>query len=548
MHILKNLFYFLLFINFSVAAQKLNKADQVIIKNLQTHIGYLSGDKLEGRRIGTPGETLAREYIKNQFQKNGLLPKGDSGSFFQTFKVLEGKMYDKKSFLFINDEKIGADEFFPLTSSPQISMEASPSIALKESGEPWFLDIKEDLQAVKNNPHFDILPFLTEKAKSAQKKGATALFIYNSEKVDSEQQYDAKRKMDPADIPVIVITNKIAQKYFVDETAGLKIKFNIEFTDSIRTGSNVIAYIDNGASTTAILGAHFDHLGYGEDGNSLLNSGERMIHHGADDNASGIAALIELSKLLKKARIKANNYLFIAFSGEELGLFGSKYFIKNPTIDLSAANYMINMDMVGRLDDQTKTLIIGGYGTSPSWSQIIKNVKTSKNIKNRYDSSGAGPSDHTSFYTNKIPVLFFFTGIHKDYHKPTDDSVKVNYIGEYYIVQYIYKIIESANKSGKLAFNQTRDQQMTASSFSVTLGIMPDYTFNGSGVRVDGISDGRPAQKAGLQTGDVVIQLGEFTVTSMENYMQALNKFKKGDITTVKVKRAGETVEASISF
>lgn len=544
----RNLLSFLLILNLSIAAQKLKKADQAIIKNLQTHVGYLSGDELEGRRIGTRGETLAGEYIKSQFENNGLQPKGDSGSYYQTFEIWEGKNYDKNSYLFINGEKVNTDDFFPLPSSPKINMEASPSIALKESGVPWFLDVREDWQAAKNNPHFSKTSYLEDMAKKASQKGATALFIYNSDEEAEELEYDGKQKLQPASIPVIVISNKIAKKYFRDETASLKIKLNIDFTDNTRKGFNVIGFIDNGAPNTAVLGAHFDHLGYGEDGNSLLTNSEKRIHHGADDNASGIAALIELSKLLKKTKLKNTNYLIIAFSGEELGLLGSKFFVNQPTIDLSEVNYMINLDMVGRLNDQTKTLIIGGYGTSPSWSQVFKAVSTSKYFVNKYDSSGVGPSDHTSFYTKKIPVLFFFTGTHPDYHKPTDDSAKINYTGEYLIVQYIYKVIESTNKNGKLAFNQTRDQQMQTTSFSVTLGIMPDYSFNGNGVRVDAISDGRPAQKAGLKMGDVVIQLGDYPVSSLENYMQALNKFRKGDKTTVKVKRDEETVEALVTF
>lgn len=279
-----------------------------------------------------------------------------------------------------------------------------------------------------------------------------------------------------------------------------------------------------------------------------MRTGEKLIHNGADDNASGTAALIELSRMLKKSKLKSNNYLFIAFSGEELGLFGSKHFTDHPTVDLSTANYMINMDMVGRLND-SKTVTIGGYGTSPLWAQIFNNAGSNPNIVNRYDSSGTGPSDHTSFYRKNIPVLFFFTGVHSDYHKPSDDVDKLNITGEYRIVQYIYKIVESANRSGKIVFTKTREQQLaTGARFTVTLGIMPDYTFNGNGVKVDGVSEGRPAEKAGLKTGDVVVQLGDYPVTSIENYMNALNKFKKGDKTTVKVKRAESTVDAEVTF
>ena len=352
---------------------------------------------------------------------------------------------------------------------------------------------------------------------------------------------------------MIYVIKDAAEKYFGDKEATLTVKVKTELTAASRTGHNVIGYIDNNAPTTVILGAHFDHLGYGEDGSSLLRTGEKMIHNGADDNASGTAALIELSKRLKNSKATHNNYLFIAFSGEELGLYGSKYFVDHPTIALDKVTCMINMDMVGRLNDSSKVITIGGYGTSPAWGEYFSNDaakgRAQAALQFKYDSSGTGPSDHTSFYRKDIPVLFYFTGLHMDYHRPSDDADKINYVGELRIVQQIYKLVESLNDKGKLAFTKTRESATsTTASFKVTLGIMPDYTYAGSGVRADGVSEGRPAQKAGLQAGDVIIQLGEHSVNSLETYMQALGKFKKGDKTVVKFKRGNDTKEAPIEF
>jgi hypothetical protein len=231
-------------------------------------------------------------------------------------------------------------------------------------------------------------------------------------------------------------------------------------------------------------------------------------------------------------------------------LFGSKYFADHPTIDLTTANYMINMDMVGRLNDSTKVLTVGGYGTSPQWATVINAQDKKLPFVIKIDSSGVGPSDHTSFYKKDIPVLFFFTGQHKDYHRPTDDANKINYTGELRVVEYIRTIITNLDKEHeKMAFLKTRDTQMGSNtSFKVTLGIMPDYTYDGSGVRADGVTDGRPASKAGLKTGDVIIQLGDYPVNSLDTYMQALGKFKKGDKTKVKYKRGAETIESAIEF
>jgi hypothetical protein len=240
--------------------------------------------------------------------------------------------------------------------------------------------------------------------------------------------------------------------------------------------------------------------------------------------------------------------LFLAFSAEELGLNGSKYFVEHPTIDLSKINYMINMDMVGRLNDSSRVITLGGIGTSPQWGDKIASVKNSY-LNFRYDSSGTGPSDHTSFYRKDIPVLFFFTGLHTDYHKPSDDAEKINYNGEQMIIKFIQHLIEAEKSSEKIAFTKTREQQTTTSArFSVSMGIMPDYTYSGSGVRVDGTSDNRPAKKAGILAGDIVKQLGDYKTSSVEAYMQALSKFKKGDQTKVLVLRGNTELIFEIVF
>ena len=177
--------------------------------------------------------------------------------------------------------------------------------------------------------------------------------------------FEGKEKTDPLKIPVVFVTKEAAKKVLSDKTANYDINLSVALGDKKRTGHNVIGFINNGAATTIIIGAHYDHLGYGEDHNSLW-TGPPEIHNGADDNASGTAAVIELARMLKNARLKNNNYLFICFSGEELGLYGSKYFTEHPTIDLKTTNYMINSDMVGRLNDSTHAITIGGYGTSPT--------------------------------------------------------------------------------------------------------------------------------------------------------------------------------------
>src|SRR5204863_9257312 len=385
----------------------------------------------------------AMDYIIGQFKEIGLAPKGTE-SYPQAFPINEGKQIAPSTYFTINNNNLETGkDFFPFPFSSAKKIEASPAIALQEADMPWFIDLADPLDENKNNPHFDLIEYVRTNTKKAADRGATAIILYNSSSTTDDQlAFNGKDKSELLPIPVIYVSKDAAKKYFSDKTATLNIKLKADIVEKKRTGHNVIGYIDNGAPTTIILGAHFDHLGYGEDGNSMLRTGEHLIHNGADDNASGTAALIELARLLKDSKLNKNNYLFIAFSGEELGLFGSKYFVENPTINLSNVNYMINMDMIGRLNDSTKVLTIGGFGTSPEWSSLIslKNKRSVFVIK--VDSSGTGPSDHTSFYRKNIPVLFFFTGLHADYHKPTDDFDKINYKGELTVINYIYSLIE----------------------------------------------------------------------------------------------------------
>ncbi|MGZ8544426.1 MAG: M28 family peptidase [Flavisolibacter sp.] len=541
-------------ISFFADAQKLKKADKQLRAHLQAHIQYLSDDKLQGRRTGTEGERQAAEYISTEFSKLGLTPKGTQ-SWLQPFEINEGKEISPSTTMIINGNTLELHkDYFPLIVSPNASMEATPSIVLQEPGMPWFFDLKDLLDENATNPHFDINNAIINSAKQVEKKGASAIFIYNSSQSQDGLKFNGKEKTETLGIPMIYLSKEIAGKYLSDESAALDINFRIDILDKKRTGHNVVGFIDNGAPATVVMGAHFDHLGFGEDGNSMIRNQVNQIHNGADDNASGTAALIELARLLRHSKNKHNNYLFIAFSGEELGLYGSKYFTQNPTIDLSSVNYMINMDMVGRLNDSSKTITVGGYGSSPVWGTLynLKGKKGlyAKELSFRFDSSGTGPSDHTSFYVKNIPVLFYFTGLHTDYHKPSDDADKINYAGTMHIVKHIASVIEKQGKQeGKLAFTKTREAQTTTSArFSVSLGVMPDYTFSGAGLRVDNVSDNRPAQKAGIQAGDIIISLGEHKINSMESYMQALAKFKKGDKTSVSFTRAGKTLSSAVEF
>lgn len=321
----------------------------------------------------------------------------------------------------------------------------------------------------------------------------------------------------------------------------------IDSTSKVKKSNNVVGYIDNGAANTVIIGGHYDHLGLGYDGGSLEANPQGKIHNGADDNASGVAGVLALAEYYQKNKIKENyNYMFICFSGEELGLFGSKKFCENPSIDLKNVDYMLNMDMIGRLDT-VNHLVVGGVGTAADIYSVVKNTKSDFKIK--LDSSGIGPSDHASFYLKDVPAVHFFTGQHSDYHKPSDKADKVNYDGEKKVLDFIIAVADELDKHPKLKFTQTRNADSDdAPKFKVTLGIMPDYVYEGEGVRADGVTDGKPAAKAGLKKGDIIIKLGDTEIKDIHVYMKALSTFKKGDSTTVEVKRGTETVKLPLTF
>lgn len=319
---------------------------------------------------------------------------------------------------------------------------------------------------------------------------------------------------------------------------------------------NVAAYIDNGAEYTVVIGAHYDHLGYGEYGSSLYAGSDKQIHNGADDNASGTAAVIEIANALctKTASHKMKyNYLILHFSGEELGLYGSKYaadhlgefsFFNGTSPKI---NYMINLDMVGRMQ-KDGGLSLSGVGTSPTFKRVLNNIKADS-FTVKLSESGVGPSDHTSFYLKNHPVLFLFSGTHSDYHKPSDDADKINYKGEANIIAYTMQIIDSLDNCAPLIFTATKNEDNKETpKFKVTLGIMPDYVYSGEGVKVDGVSEGKVGATAGIQAGDIITKINSDKTKDIYEYMTALAHLKKGDKAKIEVLRGGKKIKLNAQF
>lgn len=311
-------------------------------------------------------------------------------------------------------------------------------------------------------------------------------------------------------------------------------------------GHNVVGFLDNKAKKTVIIGAHYDHLGYGEMGGSLFTGSEKQIHNGADDNASGVAAMMAVAERVIAKKLDKYNYLFLAFTGEEEGLWGSNYFAKNPTVDIKSVAFMINMDMVGRLDEE-KRIAIYGTGTAAVWDTMIDSLVVS-DFKIKKHASGVGPSDHTSFYLQDIPVLHFFTGQHENYHRPSDDAELINYAGLDLVIDYMEELLTIMNDKPVPLFTKTKDESTEAPSFKVTLGVIPDYLFNEEGMRIDGIHEGKPAYNAGLIKGDIVKKMEELEIIDMMSYMKALSKFEKGQTITIVIEREGKLLEKKLTF
>lgn len=533
-------FYFplaLLLLSQDVFAQ--SKADKKALKQLKADIGYLASDELEGRRTGSEGEQKAGDYIIKAYETGGVKPY--KGKYRYTFHFVNGKTVGAATQIRIAGKALNMEtEAFPLPFSANKKVEAGVLPEVLEQGSVWLIPAFQSADEAAD-VHFNWENYFYTKSKEAQKQGATGVVFYDSYG-SKYVAFNKHSEYDNLDIPLAFIGRDAYNEFIATSKTDIPLLLDVSLQKTDRTGNNIAAYIDNNARYTVVLGAHYDHLGYGEDGNSLYAGKEKEIHNGADDNASGTAALLQLAQWVKKGKLRNYNYLFINFSGEELGLLGSKAFIKEEGLDSTHIAYMINMDMIGRLKDSTHSLTIGGFGTSPTWASVINYNGV------HLDTSGVGPSDHASFYYAGIPVLFFFTGTHSDYHKPTDDADKINYTGELKVMHDIFDIVATMDGKPKPVFTPTKQTTVGKVRFKVTLGIMPDYAYEEEGVRIDGVSEGKTAEKAGLKAGDIIIQMGDNKIKGMQTYMEALGKFKEGDKTKVTVRRGKKEMTFPVQF
>ncbi|MFN3135133.1 MAG: M20/M25/M40 family metallo-hydrolase [Candidatus Kryptonium sp.] len=565
---------------------------QIDEKDLFKHLKYIASDELEGRRAGTKGAELTSHYIANYFKKFGLKPAGDNGTYFQYFDfVSDVKIGDSNFVNFkINDKEINLNlksDFTPLSFSESGKVQsevifAGYGITAPEQNYDDYngIDVQGKIVIVlkgtpdgyKAHSPFEKYLSLRYKVSNAQSKGASAVIFVDpfSEKFERfAYDYSAGK----AGILAIEVKNSVLDKLLKD----CGYEFNLydivkKIYDSMKPNSfavkglsaeiqtdvryikskvaNVIGYIEGSnpelKNEYIVIGAHYDHLGWGGQGSLIPDT--VAIHNGADDNGSGTVGLLELAEYFSHNRKKLNRTLvFIAFTAEEEGTIGSGYYVKNPVFPLENTIAMINMDMIGRMKENKLTIY--GVGTSPIWNEIIEKLNSEFKFELNLVKDGYGPSDHAQFYSKNIPVLHFFTGIHSDYHKPSDDYDKINYQGQKRILDFIARLTFELDKSKeKPQFVKVETPQRSARGFRVTLGIVPDYSEEVQGMKVGDVRPGTPAEKAGIKPGDVIIKLGDREIKNVYDYTYALGDFNPGDEVEIVVLRGTEKLSFKAKF
>jgi hypothetical protein len=569
-----------------------NNNPEITAKEIKDHITYLASDELEGRMTGSKQLYIAAEYLKKEFENYGLKPLFD-GSYFQEFPFMEKLELGENNYLDIDVNESNnpggysaklTNEFIPLSFTDNLTVSgnlifAGYGISAKELNYDDYANIDADGKIVivfrnnpdTKNPHskFEQYSSLRFKSTTARDKGAKGIIFINSNDQNDdpliELKYDNAARISGISvvnvkrekisfIPLNDLQNEIdstlkPKSFDVDKNITVTISTDVieKQGKSVNVGGYFDAANDKFKDEYLVIGAHFDHLGWGEQ-NSLY-SGKPMIHNGADDNASGTTGLLELAEKFATVKDKLDRKLiFIAFSGEELGLLGSSYVANNFPLPIEDDIAMINMDMIGRLNDKNN-LIVGGTGTSSKWKSILDN-KNDYDLNLTFNEEGFGPSDHSSFYGKKVPVLFFFTDLHSDYHKPTDDADKINSAGEEKVLKYVYDvataIVNSDSRPDYISVARKDTGKITGTR--VYVGTIPDFASDVDGYKLGGVTDGSPAAKAGLLAGDIIIQFGEKKVSNIYDFTYALGNYVPGDKVNVVVKRGEEELTFEVEL
>jgi len=568
---------------------------EITAEEIQQHVNYFAADDLKGRDSGTEEIFEAANYISGEFNNYGLKPLFN-GTYLQEFPFINSIELTENNKL---DFKVGSEKITPVLSTDFTTLSFSGNSTVEsnlvfagfgifapdlEYDDYKGIDVTGKIVVVMRNtpepdtPHseFDAYSPLRKKVSVARDKGAIGIIFvnpYDEHKMEDDLiEFEYDRGGAITDFPVVNVKRNLIERLFTlekinfreyyDKIIETKKTASFEFKNSsasittdveeVETISwNVGGYLEGNdpdlKNEYIIIGAHFDHLGMGG-GGSLYRGDEPQIHNGADDNASGTTGVLELAEKFSFERKNLKrSVVFLAVSGEELGLLGSNFFVNNMPFPVEDAITMINMDMIGRLKDSS--LIVYGTGTSSNWKDIL-NGHNRYGFNLTFNDEGYGPSDHSSFYGKKIPVLFFFTGTHEDYHKPSDDSEKINAEGEEAILNYIYNVAMDIDQNPERPDYLLVERKESGKMFvrKVYVGTIPDFAGNVDGYKISGVSEGSPAQIAGLEGGDIIIEFGGRKISNIYDFTYALGDFIPGDIVDVVVKRGEEEITFTVEL
>ena len=581
---------------FAAASTPVQQADATRYLN---DIKSLAAPEMEGRGAGTKGLTRAEHLIEKRYKELGLEPAGLNG-YAQPFTVVTGARLKSDNHFVIqadgskNDLKIDQD-FVPFSFSASGQVAAPLVFAGYGATADEFhyddyagLDVKDKIVLVlryepsgfgekSGNHGLTQHSQLITKAINARNHGAKALVILNGKLGGGEEdlltRFGSVSGPENVGIVMVQVKNAAAESWFQSagksmkdvqeqinsatksasfgfpETLHLSLHIDIEATRA--TVNNVLAWLPGQSDEYIIIGAHYDHLGRGNF-DSLAPSQIGQIHPGADDNASGTAGVLELARLLAPQRGQLKrSLLFMDFAGEELGLLGSAAWVKDPTRPLAKAVAMLNMDMIGRIKDDK--VYIGGVGTGSSFKAVLEEAQKDSPFKIEYSAGGYASSDHTSFVAKKIPVLFFFSGLHSDYHKPSDTWDKIDAPSAARLLDLVGSVaVQLASAPDPPAFQVVAAEKPLAGAggggYGPYFGSIPDFGQTENGVKFSDVKPNSPAAKAGLKAGDVLIQFGDKPIKNLYDFTDALRRSKVGDVVEVKVLRDGQPITASVKL
>jgi hypothetical protein len=569
---------------------------EILASDIRYHLKYLASPELAGRGSGTEGNRTAAAYIADWMKRDAISPAGDGGSYFQNFDFVAAvRLGDSNHLAIIRPAPaeplvfVANQDFRPLafSSSATVSGEilfAGYGISAPDSNYDDYqgLDVRDRVVVVLRygpdgtDPQSPFAKYTSfrNKARVARDKGAAAIIFLNGPRDEQDDDllkltYD--QSFESSGIPALSMKRDVIERLIAPSGMNLRaiqdsikasrkpVRISLGGTAAriqtdvrkVKARTANVAGLLKGNDTllnsqVVILGAHFDHLGYGGRGSGSLVPDTIAIHPGADDNASGTSGLLELMEAFSAKRKELKrSILFLFFSGEELGTLGSGYYVNHPLVPLERSVAMVNMDMVGRLENSRLTVY--GTGTSPVWAPLLSRFNKDSSFTIKTIPDGFGPSDHSQFYGKDMPVLFFFTGTHNDYHKPSDTWEKINYAGEERVVRYVKRIVDAVDvMPERPAFARSQAPAPASSgdtrSFSVTLGIIPDYAEGTEGMKIGGIRPNGPAEKAGLKAGDVITKMAGKKVLNIYDYMGLLGELKAGDVVEIEALRGGAIV------